>query len=56
MEAVGFRSLCLNGPLPYVQLHISVNKMFGMSLNKTLPSFLVVSELTVGEFDKPFPA
>ena len=38
--AAGFLSRYLNGPLPYVRRHITVNKM---SLNKTilfLPSFM----------------
>ena len=34
------RSCYLNGPLPYVRRHITVNKMLNASLNKTFHSFL----------------
>ena len=40
MVTAGFPSCYLNGPLPYVQLHITVNKnVLSASLNKTFPSF-----------------
>ena len=42
MAAVGFLSRSLNGPLPYVRCHITVNKnVLSASLNKTFPSFLL---------------
>ena len=37
--AAGFLSHCLNGPLPYVRRHITVNKMFSALLNKAFPSY-----------------
>ena len=41
MVAAGFHAAYLNGPLPYVQRHITVNKnVLSASLNKTFPSFL----------------
>ena len=39
--AVDFLSRFLNGPLPYDQPYITVNKVFIASLNKTFPSFLL---------------
>ena len=37
----GFLSRYLNGPLPYVRRHITVNKnVLSASLNKTFPSFI----------------
>ena len=40
--AAGFLSSYLNGHLPYVRRHITVNKiiMLSASLNKAFPSFL----------------
>ena len=36
----GFLSHCLNGPLPYVRCHITVDKnVLSVSLNKTFPPF-----------------
>ena len=41
MAAVGFFIHYLNGPFPYVQYHINVNKnVLSALLNKTFPSFL----------------
>ena len=42
MAAAGFLSRYLNGPLPYVRRHITVN-VLNASLNKTFPSFLVLA-------------
>ena len=37
----GFLSRYVNGPLPYVRRHITVNKnVMSASLNKTFPSFV----------------
>ena len=43
VAAVGFLSLYLNGPLPYVQRHITVYKInvLSASLNKIFPSFIL---------------
>ena len=39
MAAVGFLFRYLNGPLPYVQHHITNKNVLSASLNKTFPSF-----------------
>ena len=40
VAAAGFLSHYLNGPLPYVRRHITVNKnVLSASLNNTFPSF-----------------
>ena len=40
MAAAGFFSGYLNGPLPYVSRHITVNEnVLSASLNKAFPSF-----------------
>ena len=46
MAAAGFLSRYLNGPLPYVLLHITVNKnVLSALLNKTFPSFTLQNVL-----------
>ena len=41
MAAAGLLSCYLNGPIPYVRRHITVNKMCA-SLNKAFPSFYLI--------------
>ena len=48
MVAAGFLSRYVNGPLPYVRRHITVNKnVLSVSLNKTFPSAFLLFVLRV---------